>query len=208
MELSTGNAVGPDAWEIPVADLGYTWIAAPEGFVGSADLVAELRLPDNKIADRQGIEFKWGPPISPEPALRQLDRQQLVAGPLISPEPTQRQPDREEPKRKEPEPPISQVLPRQLDQEEIAVLLERAKDLIVNGDLVAARLLLQRAADANDAEATLALAATYDPYVLRKLKVYNLAADPEMARAWYEKARKLGSSAASRRLEMLTSGAR
>src|SRR5262249_48258208 len=30
----------------------------------------------------------------------------------------------------------------------------------------------------------------------------------EMARAWYERARELGSSAASQRLEMLTSGAR
>ena len=89
------------------------------------------------------------------------------------------------------------------------VLLKRGKDLIANGDIAAARLVLQRAADANDAEAAFALAATYDPYVLRGLKVYSFpAADVEMARAWYEKARELGSSAASQRLEMLTSGAR
>jgi TPR repeat protein len=68
--------------------------------------------------------------------------------------------------------------------------------------------VLQRAADANDVEATLALAATYDPYVLRELKVYSFAADAGMARTWYEKARQLGSSAALRRLDMLTSGAR
>jgi hypothetical protein len=97
---------------------------------------------------------------------------------------------------------------RQLDREEVTVLLKRGKDLIANGDIAAARLVLQRAADANDVEATLALAATYDPYVLRELKVYSFAADVEMARAWYEKARQLGSSAASRRLEMLSNGAR
>jgi TPR repeat protein len=68
--------------------------------------------------------------------------------------------------------------------------------------------VLQRAADANDIEAILALAATYDPYVLRELKVYSFAADAGMARTWYEKARQLGSSAALRRLDMLTSGAR
>ena len=98
--------------------------------------------------------------------------------------------------------------PRQLDGEEIAVLLKRGKDLIATGDLAAARLVLQRAAEANDVEATLALAATYDPYVLRELKVYSFAADAGMARAWYEKARELGSPAALRRLEMLTSGTR
>ena len=49
-------------------------------------------------------------------------------------------------------------------------------------------------------------AATYDPYVLRALKVYGFKADPDMARVWYEKARELGSAAAPRRLEMLTRG--
>jgi hypothetical protein len=50
--------------------------------------------------------------------------------------------------------------------------------------------------------------ATYDPLVLRALKVYGFKADPVMARVWYEKARELGSAAAPRRLEMLTSGMR
>jgi TPR repeat protein len=100
------------------------------------------------------------------------------------------------------------VILRQFDREGIAVLLKRGKDLIAAGDLAAARLVLQRAADANDLEATLALAATYDPHVLKELKVYGLGADVGMAGAWYEKARQLGSSAASRRLEMLSSGPR
>ena len=220
MELSNGDAVAADASQVAATALGKTWIAPPESFIGSADLVAELRLPDNKIADRLAIRLEWGSPISPEPtqgpsdreeppispasAPPQLDRQQIVAGPPISPELTQGPSDREEPG-----PPISTVsAPRQLNEEEIAVLLKRGKDLIATGDLAAARLVLQRAADANDVEAILALAATYDPYVLRELKVYSFAADAGMARTWYEKARQLGSSAALRRLDMLTSGAR
>ena len=222
MELSTGNAVGSDAWQISATDLGHAWIAPPEGFVGSADLVAELRLSDDKIVDRQGIKLEWGPPISPEPASRQFEREEIVAGPTIAREPTQRQPDEEEagPRispeptlrqydREEPPPPISTVpVPGQVDREDIAVLLKRGKDLIATGDLAAARLVLKRAADANDVEATLALAATYDPYVLQELKVYSFAADAGMARAWYEKAKQLGSAVALRRLEMLASGAR
>jgi hypothetical protein len=222
MELSTGIAVGSDAWQIFATDLGDAWIAPPEGFVGSADLVAELRLSDDKIVDRQEIKIEWGPPISREPALGQFEREEIVAGPTIAREPTQPQSDQEEagPRispeptlrqydREEPAPPISMVpATRQLDPEEIAVLLKRGKDLIAAGDLAAARLVLKRAADANDVEATLALAATYDPYVLRELKVYSFAADTGMARAWYEKAKQLGSALALRRLEMLATGAR
>jgi hypothetical protein len=218
MELSMGNAVGSDAWQISAADLDYTWIAPPDGFVGSAALVAELRLSDGQVADRQGLKLEWGPPISPEPAPHQFKREEIVAGPPIAREPTQRQSDQEEagPRispeptldRDEPAPPISAVpTARQLDREEIAVLLKRGKDLIATGDLAAARLVLKRAADADDVEATLALAATYDPYVLRELKVYSSKADVGMACAWYEKAKELGSSVALRRLEMLSSGA-
>ena len=136
------------------------------------------------ITDRQLAEAAAGPPISPSPTQFQL--QMIAAEPPIAPPPAQ----------------------RKLDQEEIAVLLKRGKDLIANGDLAAARLVLQRAANANDAEAALALGATYDPYVLRALKVYGFKADPVMARVWYEKASELGSAAAPRRLEMLTSGMR
>ena len=117
-------------------------------------------------------------------------------------------PDQRQSDRRDLESPLSTpAAPRQTDREEVAILLKRGKELIASGDIAAARLALQRAADANDVEATLALAATYDPHVLRELKVFSFAADVAMARAWYEKARQLGSSAASRRLEMLKSGA-
>jgi TPR repeat protein len=90
------------------------------------------------------------------------------------------------------------------DRNKIVMLLKRGKDLIAAGDLAAARLVLRRAADANSAEAALALGATYDPFVLRELKVYGFTPDAAMARVWYEKATDLGSPAAPRRLEMLT----
>jgi hypothetical protein len=327
MELSAGNAVGTDAWQLPATDLGDAWIAPPEGFVGSTHLVAELRLSDEKMADQQMIQIDWVSAIA-APAGTHGQFQEIAARPLILPPPTDRQPEKasagssipppqaerpseeitagpwispppmrnpgkiaaegqrrrdvfwqlieaaagspispppveshpeqiavESPISPSPtqfqpqviaaEPPISPPLTdrqlaeaaagppispsptqfqlqmiaaeppiapppaqRKLDQEEIAVLLKRGKDLIANGDLAAARLVLQRAANANDAEAALALGATYDPYVLRALKVYGFKADPVMARVWYEKASELGSAAAPRRLEMLTSGMR
>jgi TPR repeat protein len=95
---------------------------------------------------------------------------------------------------------------RQLDREEIAILVKRGRDFISSGDPAGARSVLQRAAESKDAEAALMLAASYDPVVLRKLKVYGFAADVAMARTWYKKAKEFGSAAALRRLEILASG--
>ena len=77
---------------------------------------------------------------------------------------------------------------------------------MASGDFAAARIVLRRAVDANNAEAALALAATYDPFVLRELKAYGFTGDAAMARTWYEKAAELGSPVASRRLEILARG--
>jgi TPR repeat protein len=77
---------------------------------------------------------------------------------------------------------------------------------MASGDLAAARIVLRRAVDANNAEAALAVAATYDPFVLRELKVYGFTGDAAMARTWYAKAVELGSSVALRRLERLAEG--
>jgi TPR repeat protein len=118
---------------------------------------------------------------------------------------TQKQVDQNQPAT---EPGLPAFAQRQLDTEEIAVLLNRGQDLIAHGDFPAARVILKRAAEANNAEAALALASTYDPFVLRELKVYGFSGDPAMARAWYEKAKELGSTVAPRRLEMLAREAR
>jgi hypothetical protein len=89
------------------------------------------------------------------------------------------------------------------DADEIVVLLKRGQDLMRHGDLVAARLVLRHAAEAKNAEAALTLGSTYDPVILRELRVYGFSADVSMARTWYEKAKELGSPEAARRLDNL-----
>jgi TPR repeat protein len=54
-------------------------------------------------------------------------------------------------------------------------------------------LLLERAANAQEASAALLLAQTYDPAVLGTQDMRSITADPEQARAWYQKAAQLGS---------------
>jgi hypothetical protein len=94
---------------------------------------------------------------------------------------------------------------RQLDQAEIADLMKRGEAYIAHGDLAAARLVLQRAAEGGDPRATLTLAGTYDPIVLEKLGVQGFVSDIALARTWYERAKELGSPEAPQRLEMLAS---
>lgn len=92
---------------------------------------------------------------------------------------------------------------RRIDSDELAVLLKRAKGLLAIGDITSARLLLERAADAQEADAALMLAGTYDPQVLGKQDMRSITPDPAMARLWYQKAAQLGSSDAKRRLSQI-----
>jgi hypothetical protein len=92
---------------------------------------------------------------------------------------------------------------RIIDADELALLMKRARDMLGAGDLPAARLLLRRAADAQDPAAALMLAQTYDPAVLGTDDARNVIPDPAAARAWYETAARLGSADAQRRLAQL-----
>ena len=82
-------------------------------------------------------------------------------------------------------------------------MLKRARGLIAIGDIAAARLLLERAADAREASAALLLAQTYDPAVLGTPDMRSITPDPAMARDWYRKAAQFGSPEAELRLAQI-----
>ena len=90
--------------------------------------------------------------------------------------------------------------PKTLDAETLAALMTRARSLLALGDIAAARLLLERAANARDATAAFLLAQTYDPAVLGVRDTRSITPDPVMARDWYRKAASFGSAAAQQRL--------
>ena len=90
MELSTGNLVAADTWQLRATDLPYAWIAPPAGFVGSVDLVAELRLPNSQILDRQSIRLEWNQPAANSEQDREREqmtqqKQELEVMPPIAP---------------------------------------------------------------------------------------------------------------------------
>jgi hypothetical protein len=90
-----------------------------------------------------------------------------------------------------------------LDAETLAALMTRASRLLVLGDIAAARLLLARAANAQNATAAFLLAQTYDPAVLGVSDARSTTPDAVLARDWYHMAASLGSADAQQRLTQL-----
>ena len=99
--------------------------------------------------------------------------------------------------------PAAAPLPRRLDLDERRALLQRAQSLLAVGDVASARLLLERAADAQEAEAALLLARTYDTEAMGTPDARVVATDAAKARAWYRKAAEFGSLRAQQRLAQM-----
>jgi hypothetical protein len=192
--ISTGRPLGAGNWRLPASELSNAAIRPPRGFVGAIDLTVELRLADDTVADRQSLRLTWVG--TPETTAAQTTG---VAAPVG----TDSTAARETPNSQATSAPL-----RRLDREEIAYLLKRGEELVAVGELGPARLVLRRAAEAGDPNAAFALATTYDPTLLEALRVIGVAPDTAMARAWYEKAKELGSTDASRRLELLARAAK
>ncbi|WP_029085696.1 hypothetical protein [Bradyrhizobium sp. th.b2] len=71
---------------------------------------------------------------------------------------------------------------------EVARLLARASALLVQGDIGAARIVLEHAVGTGSAQASFMLAETYDPLVLSTWKTYGTRGDVTKARELYAKA--------------------
>jgi hypothetical protein len=72
-----------------------------------------------------------------------------------------------------------------LDPKKISLLVGHGQKLLSEGDLWTARVLWQRAADAGDVRAALALSATYDPIMLSILQAHGVIVDDILIRDWY-----------------------
>jgi hypothetical protein len=187
--VSPGRQLKSGLWRIEDAQLGSVTIHPPPGFNGRMKLVLELRRADGTIVDRQPVRLDWAG----------ASREQAPAATRPSSVPIMVAPARAATNLVEHTP----VTP--LNQHEISVLVVRGDEYLKAGQIAAARLVLQRAADAHDPRGALMLGATYDPLILERVGVLGLTADAETARIWYEKAKEFGSSEAPRRIEMLAS---
>ena len=172
-KLSAGTPRGPTGWQVSARDLSVAFAHAPKDFIGVMDAAVDLRSASDRLVDSQMVRLEW---IQRKPDVRAVlaPRREPSAAAIVS-----------------------------LDPEEIAVLIKRGQDFLKSGDIASARLVLRRAANAGNAQAALALGATFDRAMLAELGVLGFAPDAAEARAWYQRALELGSTEASRRLDRL-----
>jgi TPR repeat protein len=86
---------------------------------------------------------------------------------------------------------------------EAAGLLARAKALVGQGNIRAARDVLELAAETGSAQATFALAETYDPNILATWRTLGTRSDAKKARDLYSRAYEGGIKAAKDRSQAL-----
>jgi hypothetical protein len=86
---------------------------------------------------------------------------------------------------------------------EVARLVARASALLAQGDIGAARTVLQRAVETGSAQASFMLAETYDPRILSAWGTYGTRGEVTKARELYAKAQAGGIQEAKDRLSAL-----
>jgi hypothetical protein len=214
--ISVGGPFGANGWRLPARDLTQALAYAPKDFVGVMDATIDVRGGSDVLVDSRLIRLEWLPkpvdgsgrqprldredPVRPAAAMPRLDAEEVVR-----PERLAKQPDGpgQEPRLNREDPAQPAAATPSLDAEELATLIRRGQEFMRTGDIAAARLLFRRAANAGNPQAALALGATFDPVVLGELGVLGFPPDLTQARSWYDKAARLGSTEALRRIETL-----
>jgi len=120
-------------------------------------------------------------PAQPDPAARSAAATAMAPNPA---DPANR------PIAPAPEPPRTDLPP-----ELVTLLVQRGNAMIASGDLAAARLLFQRAAEAGNAVAANSLAQTYDPAYLARYRATGIQPDATLAKEWYRRAQALRTAA-------------
>jgi type IV secretory pathway VirB10-like protein len=165
------------------------------------NLLVDLRVNEETVADSRVVNLEWTAPVkkgSPLVEMQPAQPQQPAPLALVTP---QVQPPA--PVAAPTPAPVATQRVRQLDRDEIATIVKRGEELLTEGDLASARLLLQRAAEARDARAALLLGSSYDPTTFGRLGVLGFEPDLAKAKAWYKRAAEMGSPDAPARLDRL-----
>jgi hypothetical protein len=176
--LSAGEPQGAADWRIPAHALGRVLVYPPVSFAGIMAVAVELRGPDDALLDVRFPKLEWRPKPEETGAAQtaRLGEGDAVLSQQAAPVPA---PDQQ------------------------AQSFKRAVGFLKDGNIAAARLMLQSAADARNAQAALLLGATYDPLMLADLGARGVRPDREAARNWYQRAQEYGASEAASRLERL-----
>jgi hypothetical protein len=173
--LTQGHAIAPGVWAIPLSALPMLAAVVPTGAEGASEIVLDLVSLDGKVLAEGKATLIIGVPNSASPS---PSGSAAMADPGAAP-------------------------PNTPDHEQALRFYHRGQDVLERGDVDAARRFFERAADMGLPQGAMALATTYDPNELAKLKVVGLKGNIAAARKWYDRAAELGATEASERLRRL-----
>jgi len=216
--INTGSADSDGQWRVAIEDLPKTRVTPPQDYVGLVTATAELRAGNGTPIVRSPMRLAWRQPppaerrdtvvLRPQPAPQAPPQAAPQIAQQVAPQPAQ-QPaftaSAVNATKELPAAPAPTQSVRQLDPKEVESLMRRADELMANGDLASARLLLQRVAETRHARAAYQLATTYDPATMKRFGNISVVPDPALAQLWYQRARDWGSTDATGRLEALAS---
>jgi hypothetical protein len=187
--LSAGTAVSLSGWQLPSGALRGLFLYAPKDFVGVMNANVDLLENNKSVLDSRAVQFRWiVKQPKPVPPVAAAIAKLTTAGHVGGTGSAARLPT------------IAPIAPKiaPIDPDEASMLMQRGYDSLNTGDISAARVAFGRLADAGDAQATLALASTYDPNYLTAHNFLGVQGDRATARALYQQARQLGSAEAAR----------
>jgi TPR repeat protein len=210
--LSEGHAISAGSWAVPLASLPNLKVQTPVAAQGRTEVsIALMAIDGATLAEAKTSLMVAAAAMLAPPATRTeppaKSNMAALGAPPAPPQPSPPVPNlvaRPAPPAAAPvpvAPPAAALAPA--DRERADRLMKRGDDQMREGDVSAARLFYQRAADVGYAPAAMALAQTFDPDELARLGVRGLQPDLASARRWYERARDLGAADAGERLRRL-----
>ena len=192
--LSEGFAIASGLWAVPLNGLSKLRVTIPAALSEETRLTLSLVTVDGKVHAETSLALV-PPPAKVDKSARLPQEPAPATG--------ARPPGvRAEPKSGVP-PPAVEPVPATADLHQAKAMLAQGNQKLASGNVAAARMFYRQAADAGLADAAFALAATYDPEELIRLKVVGLTSDVAAARHWYERAQALGFKGADERLVRL-----
>jgi hypothetical protein len=197
--LSEGHSIAPGAWAVPLVALPTLKINVPAAAATRNDVVLTLVTVDGVVL----AEARTTLVIASASTIGGAQPKEQAAPPAtiatINPAPTLAPPVA--PQAAPPSAPTISAEEKARAQRYLTLGQQKLSD----GDISAAQLFFQRAADAGLAEGAFALAGTFDPIELERLGARSMQPDIAKARRWYERAAVLGAGAAAARLQRLGS---
>lgn len=200
--LSEGHSIAPGSWAVSLAALPNLKLTLPPGATGRADIVVTLVSVDGVVL-AEAKAAVTAVPAQEGQAQREASAPPAASASILRAGVSPPAPDTATPSGPAPQAAAPPMTPQ--DRERVQRLMKKGDEHLTEGNVAAARLVYERAAEAGLAQAAMALAATFDEGELARLAVRGIQPDSNEARRWYERARQLGAADADQRLRRLGS---